>query len=322
MGFDWVKERSLRGHQGAVLGCSLAGNYVLTCGEDRTVRLFNPTRSGEGEDQSDGTDETAFLVHTFQGPHGYRVLDVSVKKDHSAFASCGDDKMSFIWDVNTSKVKRKMFGHHGPINSICFGAKNEDIVCSASNDQTIRVYDLRSHNRDGVQILSGFRDSVSSVRISDYQIVAGSIDGCIRTFDVRAAKMFKDTIGDSISYIELSTDLAGSNLVVASCVGDKGSVVLVDRDSGLVLKHYEGHLNVENRIGCGIYSSRTGKDRIICGSEDGYVYIWDLLTGKVVDREKVHDTSLSAIGVSGDRMVSCAYDGGASTYKLVSTETG
>ena len=40
----------LRGHEGAVLAVrfNADGNYLLTCGQDRTLRLWNPHKGGCG----------------------------------------------------------------------------------------------------------------------------------------------------------------------------------------------------------------------------------------------------------------------------------
>jgi hypothetical protein len=48
------------------------GNYVMTCGQDKTIRLWNPHRDG-----LDAKGE-GLLVKTYQGRHGYDVQDVAV----------------------------------------------------------------------------------------------------------------------------------------------------------------------------------------------------------------------------------------------------
>lgn len=48
------------------------GTYVMTCGQDKTVRLWNPHRDGleaQGE---------ALLLKTYEGRHGYDVRDVAM----------------------------------------------------------------------------------------------------------------------------------------------------------------------------------------------------------------------------------------------------
>lgn len=48
------------------------GTYVMTCGQDKTVRLWNPHRDGLE------TKGDALLVKTYEGRHGYDVQDVAM----------------------------------------------------------------------------------------------------------------------------------------------------------------------------------------------------------------------------------------------------
>ena len=44
----------------------------MTCGQDKTVKLWNPHRDGTA------TPNEALLVKTYQGRHGYDVRDVTM----------------------------------------------------------------------------------------------------------------------------------------------------------------------------------------------------------------------------------------------------
>jgi len=48
------------------------GTYCMSCGNDRTIRLWNPHRDG-----LDGPG-TALLVKSYKGLHGYDVQDVAM----------------------------------------------------------------------------------------------------------------------------------------------------------------------------------------------------------------------------------------------------
>ena len=45
------------------------------------------------------------------------------------------------------------------------------------------------------KILDEAKDSVTSIQVSDYEILTGSADGCIRRYDLRNGKMTVDLIG-------------------------------------------------------------------------------------------------------------------------------
>lgn len=86
--------------QGAVRAVrfNVDGNYCLTCGSDKTLKLWNPLR---------GT-----LLRTYSG-HGYEVLDAAGSFDNSSLCSGGGDKAVVLWDVASGQVVRKFRGHAG-----------------------------------------------------------------------------------------------------------------------------------------------------------------------------------------------------------------
>ena len=90
--------RNLEGHQGAVRAVrfNYDGNYCLTCGSDKLLKLWNPYK---------GT-----LLKTYSG-HGYEVLDAAGSSDNSRLASCGADKTVIQWDVATGQIIRRFRGH-------------------------------------------------------------------------------------------------------------------------------------------------------------------------------------------------------------------
>ena len=90
--------RNLEGHQGAVRAArfNYDGNYCLTCGSDKLLKLWNPHK---------GT-----LLKTYSG-HGYEVLDAVGSSDNSRVVSCGGDKTLVQWDVATGQIIRRFRGH-------------------------------------------------------------------------------------------------------------------------------------------------------------------------------------------------------------------
>ena len=54
--------------------------------------------------------------------------------DNAKFASCGGDKVVFIWDVPSGKILRRLSGHFGKINALAF---NTDAQILASGMFTI-----------------------------------------------------------------------------------------------------------------------------------------------------------------------------------------
>ncbi|TMW63253.1 hypothetical protein Poli38472_002194 [Pythium oligandrum] len=261
--------RVLRGHHGPVNAVRFneKGTYVMTCGQDKTIRLWNPHRDGL-EQQGDG-----LLIKTYQGRHGYDVQDVAIAADNSKFASCGRDKAVFMWDVPTGKVIRKFEGHDQSVNCVRYNADGS-VLLSGSYDKTVRCWDIRARNSYlPIQTLDEFKDSVTSLVVSDHEIVAGCVDGVVRTFDLRAGKVFRDQIDEPVVSIALSTD---RQQLLASSLD--GSLRLIDRGSGTEMKSYRGHRIDSYKIECA-FTFDGGY--VVSGSEDGQICSWDLVNGRM-----------------------------------------
>ena len=74
------------------------GNYCLTGGSDKSVKLWNPHRSR--------------LLKSYSG-HGYEVMDAQGSSDNSQICSGGMDKAVVVFDVATGNAVRKYRGHAG-----------------------------------------------------------------------------------------------------------------------------------------------------------------------------------------------------------------
>lgn len=96
-------------HVSSLIVSLVDGNYCITTGSDKTVKLWNPHLP------------KGLLLKTYTG-HGYEVLDACGSSDNSQIASGGGDKMIFVWDVTTGKPLRKFRGHAGMLNVFVCGA--------------------------------------------------------------------------------------------------------------------------------------------------------------------------------------------------------
>lgn len=279
----------LRGHYGPVLAVkyNANGSYVMSAGQDKMVRLWNPVR---------GT-----LVKTYKA-HGYEVLDVIINSDNSQFASCGGDRLIFLWDVSTGRVIRKFRGHDQRVNCICYNPGEYSIIVSGSYDKTVRIWDLKSRSAAPIQVLAQARDSISSLVVSPSEIITGSVDGCIRKYDIRMGILATDKLHQPVTNVSLSND---HNCILASCLDS--TVRLIDKASGEVLSTYKGHRNTSFKIN----SCLTNDDAyVVSGSEDKSVYFWDLVESKVVQTLKGHSGIVCGITYhpKQPQLVTCSED--------------
>lgn len=121
-----------------------SAKYILTGGQDRTVRLWNANL---------GTEIKVFAAH------GYEVLSITVyvhcirtfnvpssqshrrSNDNAKFASSGGDRSVFLWDVATATTTRRLSGHMGKIHIVEF---NDDASIVASG-MLLRFFMVAPH---------------------------------------------------------------------------------------------------------------------------------------------------------------------------------
>ncbi|KAL8972752.1 MAG: hypothetical protein Q9183_000367 [Haloplaca sp. 2 TL-2023] len=265
---------------------------LLTGSSDRSIRLYNPSKA---------TSPGSGLVQTYSA-HGYEVLDIAVTDDNARFASVGGDKQVFLWDVATARTLRRWGGHFGRVNCVGFGGEEGSVVVSGSFDATVRLWDCKSQSTKPIQVFEDSKDSVSSLHVLGHEIVTGSVDGKMRTYDLRMGIMYCDNLGrknltnalqpmmtfayptlvclDSITSVQQTAD---SNAVLVSTLDS--TIRLMDKSNGQMLQNYTGHTNTEFRIRSCL---GLGDAVAISGSEDGKICIWDVLEGKVLKTIEAH----------------------------------
>ena len=262
------------------------GQYLLTGSQDRKVRLFNP--------------RAARLVHTYAA-HAHGILDLAVAADNARFASVGGDKTVLLWDVAAGAVLRRLQGHAGRVECVRFGAVQDAVLVSGGFDGGVRVWDLRARGDGCIMVLRGARDAVASVSVGDGVVVAGSVDGRVRSYDVRTGMCDTDVLGrEAVGSVCLARD--GESYVVSTL---DSKVRMMDRRDGKCLQTFahEGFRNDTSRI----RSVLAAKDEVvISGGEDGEVFAWDVLTGKVTAR--VRHCEGSGKGEKGDVVSAVAWN--------------
>merc|ERR1719357_550798 len=83
-------------------------------------------------------------------------------------------------------------------------------------------------------------------------------------------------IGGSLSSVGFTRD---GQCVLAASVGK--SIKLIDKTNGELLSEFEGHVTKEYKLDACLDHS---DQYVISGSEDASVYLWDMLTAKVVHK--------------------------------------
>ncbi|KAG9861689.1 WD40 repeat-like protein, partial [Aureobasidium melanogenum] len=263
------------------------GQYLLTGSTDRQIRLFNPA--------------TGLEVQKYSA-HGYEVHDLSVAQDNDRFISVGGDKTVFLWDVATHQTLRRWSGHAGRVNACAFAGEGDSLVVTGSFDSTVKIWDCKQRNEKPIMTLSEAKDAVSSVSISGVEILVGSVDGRVRCYDVRMGAIDQDVLGHPITSV---TPTVNNDSYLASTLDS--TLRLMDKRDGKLLQAFR-HLDFKNENYRLRSTLAAGDSLAISGSEDGHIYVWNLLTGNLSHKLKhsapaLTDGSKAFVSMSSKRDV-------------------
>ncbi|XP_065214488.1 WD repeat domain-containing protein 83 [Planococcus citri] len=249
-------------NQGAVRAVryNVDGNYCLTCGSDKRIKLWNPSKG--------------LYLSTYAG-HGNEVLDAASSCDNSQIISCGLDKTVILWDVVKTQPLRRLRGHVGKITSIVFNEESTMAV-SGSYDNSVMCWDIKSRQYAPVQVLKEARDCITSVKVTDHEILTSSLDCRIRVYDIRMGSLIEDYVGEPLSSATFTSD---GQCILVSCTDS--TVKLFDKSSGEMLSEYTGHRIGEYYIeSCTDYTD----SYVFSGSIDGSIWCWDFIKMQPVNQ--------------------------------------
>ncbi|KAK6630580.1 hypothetical protein RUM43_014565 [Polyplax serrata] len=243
--------------QGAVRAVrfNVDGCYSLTCGSDKKIKLWNPYKS---------------LALKTYGGHADEVTDACGSCDSSQIISSGADKSVILWDVSSGQIVKRFRGHAGKVTCVKFNEEST-VAVSGSQDNTVIFWDIKGRKNDPVQVLKDSKDCITSVQVTDHEILVSSLDSKIRFYDIRTGKVVSDFIGDPVTCAVFTRD---SQCILSA---SEDIIRLMDKETGELLSEYTGH-KTKNYI---IESCVSLKDNFVfSGSADGNMWCWELLSSK------------------------------------------
>ncbi|KAL0279671.1 UNVERIFIED_CONTAM: hypothetical protein PYX00_001176 [Menopon gallinae] len=192
----------------------------------------------------------------------------------SHIVSCGADKTVILWDVGTGQIIKRFRGHAGKVSCVKYNEEST-VAVSGSHDNTVICWDIKGRKNEPIQILREAKDCITSIQVTDHEILVGSLDSYIRCYDIRMGKITRDFIGDPVIATCFTQD--SQCILASSC----DIIRLMDKETGELLTEYKGHKTGDYMI----ESCLDSKDKyILSGSTDGNLYCWELISNKLVKK--------------------------------------
>lgn len=251
---------------------------------------------------SAGFDRQIFLWNTYGECENYAVLsghtgavsDLQFSTDGSNLFTASTDKTVCMWDCDVGVRVKKMRGHTSYVNCCQVARRGPQLICSGSDDCTIRLWDGRK--RGAIQT---FQETyqVTAVTFNDTaeQVIVGGIDNSIKIWDMRKNGVLYKMTGhaDTITGLALSPD---GSYVLSNSMDNTVRIwdvrPFAPQERCVKIMQGNQHNFEKNLLRC---SWSPDGSKIAAGSADRFVYVWDTTTRKIMYKLPGHNGSVNEV---------------------------
>ena len=246
-------------HENMVKGlCWTQEQKLLSCGSDRTVKLYDPYNTPTG----------SAPIATWMGNNGFSALSRHRKEPSFAAASSSIS----VYDLNrpnsTPTQTLAWPTNADTITSLAFNPSETSLLASTATDCSLVLYDLRTSTPLHRSIMTLASNAIAWNPMEAFNLAVANEDHNIYIFDSRNLARALNVLKDHVSAVmDVDWSPTGEELVSASY--DR-SIRLWKRNEGHSRDIY--HTKRMQRVFSCAWSPDNGY--VLSGSDDGNVRLW------------------------------------------------
>jgi len=181
-------EWEVRAHDGFVRGITgnAEGTRVLTCGDDKTVKVWE-----------NSPEKTKSPVNVYMG--GYPFLGMDYHVTDNMFATCGLN--TDIWDTERSEPIHSFNWGSDSMLTIKFNQVENNLLAVCGSDRSIVLYDIRQRSPLRKVVLRMNSNALAWNPMEAFHFTVANEDHKLYTFDARRLDQFLNIHEDHVSAV-------------------------------------------------------------------------------------------------------------------------
>ncbi|KAK3138798.1 hypothetical protein QOZ80_5AG0373540 [Eleusine coracana subsp. coracana] len=228
-------------------------------------------------------DELDFSQHE-DVQYSFGIFSVKFSSDGRELVAGSNDDSLYVYDLHANKLSLRLPAHTSDVNTVAFADETGHLIYSGSDDNLCKVWDRRCLSTgEPAGILTGHLHGITHIdsRGDGRSFISNGKDQAIKLWDIR--KMMSNA--ESYTARVPAWDYRYSRYP------QQHNQLRHPHDQSLAT--YRGHSVLRTLIRCYFSPAySTGQKYIYTGSYDSSVYIYDVVSGSLVEKLKGHQLAV------------------------------